>query len=399
MTLFQPSASSPYWIGLMSGTSMDGVDGVLLQLTQGSPMHTLAHVHTPFDPDLRELLMALQNGCSEEIHRMHLGSYELTRLYADTVKELLQASGLQATDIAAIGAHGQTIRHRPPTVGADDIDTYTLQILQPARLAEWTDMNVVCDFRSRDLAAGGQGAPLVPAFHQALFAGHAALPCAVVNIGGMANVSWLSPNGQLRGWDTGPGNVLMDGWMQQHMGFPMDENGELAQRGRVQVAFLERLLQHPYLTEATQPTNLTLRNMEQGSKGRSTGREAFNVQWVEDCLESLNLVLPMGPADVMATLCELTAISIVQTLPRPAPMLVCGGGALNPTLMARLQAVGAQHGVPSVHSTANVGVHPMQVEAAAFAWLAQQFALGHAANVVEVTGAAGPRVLGAWYPA
>jgi len=399
MTLFQPSTASPYWIGLMSGTSMDGVDGVILQLSDGAPMRTVAHVYTPFDVELRNELMSLQNGCNDEIKRMHQASYELTRLYSQNVESLLQTSGLQAHEVAAIGAHGQTIRHRPPQADVDEFETYTLQILQPARLAEWTGMHVICDFRSRDLAAGGQGAPLVPAFHQALFGGAAALPCAVVNIGGIANLSWLSPNGNTQGWDTGPGNMLMDGWMQTHMGFPMDENGELAKRGRVNVAFLERLLQHPYFQIQHQPTNLTLHRMEHGQQGRSTGREAFHMQWVHECLENLSLLRSIAPADAMATLCEFTAITILQTLPRPAPVLVCGGGALNPTLMARLQALGADQGIPSVRSTADVGVHPMQVEAAAFAWLAQQFARGQAANVVAVTGAAGPRILGAWYPA
>ena len=367
-----------WFIGLMSGTSLDGVDAVLADADGSGPLKARAHVHRSFHPVLRAELLRLQVSGNDELHRAAVSTHSLMTAYAQVVAELLASSGEAPSDIKAIGAHGQTVRHRP-----DETDGrgYTLQLINGALLAELTGIDVVCDFRSRDVAAGGQGAPLVPAFHAACF-GQAGQHKAVLNVGGIANLTLLRAAGAVLGFDCGPGNLLMDLWCQRHLGQAYDDGGRWAASGRVDAALLEAMLAEPFF--ARQPP-------------KSTGRDLFDATWLEQRLSSSN----QQPQDVMATLAELSARSVVDALRRHAPatreMLVCGGGAFNAHLMARL-ASRCGEGVV-VRSTADAGVPPDQVEALAFAWLAQAFVDRRAGNLPAVTGAAGPRVLGALYPA
>lgn len=368
--------SASCWIGLMSGTSLDGVDGVLSSF-DGGAVAVHAHAHRPFAPALRDELLALNTPGPDELHRAALAANALARLYAEVVAALRGAC--PAAAVRAIGAHGQTVRHRP---GAADGTGYTLQINAPALLAELTGLPVVADLRSRDLAAGGQGAPLVPAFHRACF-GRPGTSLAVLNLGGIANLTLLGADGGVRGFDCGPGNALMDGWCLRHLGQPYDAGGRWAAGGRVLPALLGAALAEPYF--ALPPP-------------KSTGRDDFHAAWLDRLLATA--VPSADPRDVQATLAELTARSVATDLRRHLPqagrLLVCGGGALNDELMRRLAA-----GLPgvAVGSTAEAGLPPMQVEAAAFAWLARAHVLGEPGNLPSVTGAAGPRVLGALYPA
>lgn len=367
----------------MSGTSMDGVDGVIVPISPSS-IHITAHAHTPFSASLRDQLLHLQKGTHNELHQAQQAAFAVTELYAQTVSVLLQKSGLQHHQISAIGAHGQTIRHCPPCIDRAPCDTYSIQLLQAARLAEYTSISVITDFRSRDIAAQGQGAPLVPAFHHALMA--KALPCSLVNIGGMSNITCLEAHQGIKGRDTGPGNVLMDAWMQKNTPYAMDDQGKIAASGQVHHALLELLLQHPFFQKAQ---NAPL----------STGREDFHLEWVQHCVDSLSTGEPLSLADIMATLCELTAISISRALPAHHPVWVAGGGAFNLRLMQRLRALCALKSIDSVESIHHFGFDPMHIEAAAFAWLASQFCQGKTSNIPEVTGATGHRILGAFYPA
>jgi anhydro-N-acetylmuramic acid kinase len=372
----------------MSGTSLDGVDGVLAQLgPQGQWLGTLAHAHRPFDAALREQLLTLNSSGFDELHRAALAGMALSRLYADVVADLTTLAKLTPEQTpCAIGAHGQTVRHRPDM-------GYTLQLLNPALLAELTHTDVVADFRSRDVAAGGQGAPLVPVFHQAVFAqdSHAV---AVLNIGGMANVSLLVPGCTPQGFDCGPGNVLMDLWCQTQRGQAFDADGAWAQQGQVQSTWLQHAMAEPFF--ALPPP-------------KSTGRDLFHERWLNNWLAQCGLnaltLSTQQQADVQATLCELTAHSaaqaIAQACPHAAEVLVCGGGALNGHLMARL-TVQLHESLDTpvlVRSTDQRGIPAMQVEAAAFAWLAWACVNKHPGNVPAVTGAHGERILGAIYPA
>jgi anhydro-N-acetylmuramic acid kinase len=367
-----------WFIGLMSGTSLDGVDAVLAETSSSGPLQSRAHQHLPFTPALRAELLALNHSGADELHRAALAANALASVYAEAVQAVLRAQGLPASAVTALGAHGQTVRHQP---GLHDGTGYTLQLFNGARLAELTRIDVVCDFRSRDVAAGGQGAPLVPAFHAASFT-QPGQTCAVLNLGGIANVTLLHADGRVEGFDTGPANVLMDTWCQQHRQEAFDANGHWAASGRVEPALLARALAEPYF--ALRPP-------------KSTGRDLFDARW-------LSAWLAGGPAtaaaDVMATLAALTARSVAQAVLTHAPetraLHVCGGGAANQHLMGLLQS--ALPGV-AVASTAALGVAPDQVEALAFAWLAQAFLARQAGNVPAVTGARGPRVLGALYPA
>lgn len=356
------------YIGLMSGTSVDGVDAVIADLADNA-VKTLGHVHVPFTPALRAQLQALMASGVDEIERAGDASVALARAYADAAEALLKATGLRAADVAAIGAHGQTIRHRPER-------GFTLQINQPALLAELTGIPVVADFRSRDVAAGGQGAPLVPAFHAAVFQGDK--PRAVVNIGGIANVTLLPAKDSVepvRGFDTGPGNTLLDAWCERHTGRAFDENGRWGASGAVDVALLARMLDEPYFAK---------------SAPKSTGRELFNPAWLDAMLAAHGTAL--SAANVQATLAALTARTISDALHRAGvhDCFVCGGGVFNEQLM---------RGLSGAQSTAALGVDPMHVEALAFAWLARQCFASAPGNVPAVTGAKGPRVLGAVYPA
>jgi anhydro-N-acetylmuramic acid kinase len=368
------------YIGLMSGTSMDGVDAVLAAIGEDKPLEVLAHLHRDMPAALRDRLMSLNESGSDELHRGALASNDMAALYADAVEGLLAASGVARQDVSAIGAHGQTVRHRP---GEFDGTGYTIQLLNGALLAERAGIDVVCDFRSCDVAAGGQGAPLVPAFHAALWSrpGEAR---AVLNLGGMANLSLLGADGQVGGFDCGPGNVLMDLWSQRHLGQPCDMDGAWAAGGRIDPAWLSRLLDEPYFRR---------------SPPKSTGRDLFHAEWLEARLRAPS-AQGLSAQDIQATLAELTARSAAEALLAHAPqthrLLVCGGGALNGHLMRRLALA-----LPlvDVQSSEASGLPPLQVEAAAFAWLAHAFVHRQPGNRPEVTGARGLRVLGALHPA
>jgi len=358
---------APLYIGLMSGTSLDGVDGVLTAFD--GALHA---AYVPFPEPLRQTLFALQSAGQNEIEREAVAANQLAHLYAECVQQLLSDAGLSSSAIKAIGVHGQTIRHRP------DLG-FTQQTNNPSLLAELTGMDVIADFRSRDIAAGGQGAPLVPAFHQAVF-GSASATRVVVNIGGIANLSVLRADGSVLGYDTGPGNVLMDAWASKHLGTPYDPGGDWATSGRALPELLADLLAEPYLP-APAP--------------KSTGRDLFNPEWLQARLARFTHV---APVDVQATLAAFTARTIIDAIQRDAPdaeaVYVCGGGALNTHLMRCLQQV---LGKP-VSSTEALGIAPMHVEATAFAWLAARFCDGLPGNLPAVTGAKGHRVLGALYP-
>lgn len=353
----------------MTGTSLDGLDTVLCEW-RDNQLKVLQGRSDDLPADLRTELFALCQAGENEISRSQQAAWMLAGCYAQAVNGLLRSAGLNAQQICAIGCHGQTVRHHPQG------DTpYTLQINQPARLAELTGIDCIADFRSRDIAAGGQGAPLVPAFHAQWVQN--SRPTAIVNIGGMANISLINAH-NTSGFDTGPGNVLMDLWCQQHQGQNYDKNGAWAASGTPVTELLTRMLAAPYFALPAP---------------KSTGREHFNRQW----LDQFSLT-QYAAEDVQASLCELTVRSIVEQLPTPNPeqLIVCGGGAFNGHLMARLQAL-----LPAcaVQSSDKLGIAPQFVEAAAFAWLAAQFTERKAINVHHATGAKGPRILGALYPA
>jgi anhydro-N-acetylmuramic acid kinase len=371
---------SAFFIGLMSGTSLDGVDGVIADLSPNAPSLVRAAASEPFEADFKAELLALNSPGHNELHRAALVANQLAGVYARVVERLLQIAavqGIHRQDITAIGAHGQTVRHQPQAFGTG----YTLQLNNPALLAELTGIDVIADFRNADVAAGGQGAPLVPAFHAALWA-DAAQSKAVLNIGGISNISLLPAGGTVQGFDCGPGNALLDFWCQRYTGRPFDDAGAWAASGQAHPALLVRLRQAPYFQQ-TPP--------------KSTGRDLFNADWLAAQLTGFESV----PAvDVQASLTALTALTCAQDLRRHLPgaaqLLVCGGGALNTELMRQLAL--ALPGV-QVFSTQARGLPPLQVEAAAFAWLAQAFMLKQPGNLVAVTGAKGPRVLGALHRA
>lgn len=370
------------YIGLMSGTSLDGVDGVLVdfQPSDGSLMAVLAHAHRPFPAALAAEWLALNTPGANELHRAALAGNALARLYAEVVSELLGQTGTARETVVAIGAHGQTVRHRP---GEFDTTGYTVQVQQGALLAELTGIDVVADFRSRDIAAGGQGAPLVPAFHRAVFA-RAGEPLAVLNLGGISNLTAVAADGTAIGFDCGPANALMDHWCQRHTGRPFDDGGDWAARGTVLAPLLAAMQSEPYF-RAPPP--------------KSSGRDLFHPDWLARHLRSA-AAERARPEDVQATLCELTAVTCAAAVMEHGhgarELLVCGGGALNRQLMARLAA----H-LPgcAVRPTDARGLPALQVEACAFAWLAQAHVERRNGNLPSVTGAAGGRILGALYPA
>jgi anhydro-N-acetylmuramic acid kinase len=364
--------SQKLFIGLMSGTSLDGVDGVLADFTGAQP-RVLAHRAMPFAPALKQELLALNTPSDNELHRAALATNGLVHVYAKTVQALLTDTNTPPSDVRAIGAHGQTVRHQP---GAFDGNGYTLQLNNPALLAELTGIDVVADFRSRDVAAGGQGAPLVPVFHKGIFA-QANSTVGVLNIGGIANLSVLRANGEVLGFDCGPGNALLDHWCQTHTGDAFDNNGAWGASGTVIEPLLQTMLAEPFFHQPPP---------------KSTGRDLFHPTWLA---HQLSRYAEAHAADVQATLTELTARACVNDVQRhaadAAELIVCGGGALNGLLMQRLQA-----GLPNIRvlSSAERGMPPLQVEAAAFAWLARQNLLGLTGNLPKVTGAQGARILG-----
>jgi len=356
-------------VGLMSGTSLDGVDAVLVDFSEDRP-RTLATFWLPYSAAIRQLALQLQAAQPDEIHRAALFANVLARCYAEAVHEVLAGAGISAAQVAAIGCHGQTIRHQPAA-------GYSVQLNNPALLAELAGITVVADFRSRDIAAGGQGAPLVPAFHAAVF-GDPVRHRVIANIGGIANLTDLDPGQPVRGFDCGPGNLLMDAWIERHRGLRYDEAGNWASEGQVRPELLRSLLTDVFF--ATSPP-------------KSCGRDEFNISWLESHLAGHE-----RPEDVQATLLELTALSATKAIGRwcgsPRELFVCGGGAHNLALTARLQ-----YHLPDcrVAGTDSLGQPADWVEAVAFAWLAWRTLRGEPGNLAEVTGAAGPRILGAIY--
>jgi anhydro-N-acetylmuramic acid kinase len=359
--------------GVMSGTSLDGVDAVLADFADGAGA-ILAHTHLAFPDPLRRELLALQASGGDEIVRAARAANALADLYADALHRVCAAAHVAAGDVAAAGVHGQTVRHRPQ-------EGWTLQVNNPARVAERAAMTVVADFRSRDIAAGGQGAPLVPAFHAAMFA-RADRHRVIANLGGIANITDLPPHGVVRGFDTGPANVLLDLWHARRRGGAYDVDGAWAASGRVHEALLAAMLAEPFF--AAPPP-------------RSTGRDLFNEAWL---MRALAAAQCQGrDEDVQATLAALTARTLADAVraqcAEARELLVCGGGARNRDLMARIAAE-----LPGVRvgTTDEAGVASDHVEALAFAWLAREAMAGRPGNLPAVTGAAGLRVLGAIHP-
>jgi anhydro-N-acetylmuramic acid kinase len=365
------SAAPELFIGLMSGTSLDGVDAVLAEFGAMAPKAIATH-YAPFPAELKARLLALHEPAHNEIHHAALAGNELARLYNEAVVALLRQADLSPAAVRAIGCHGQTVRHHPQS-------GYTLQLNNPSLLAELSGIPVVADFRSRDIAAGGQGAPLVPAFHDAVFRSPA-VHRIVLNIGGIANVTDLKPGAGTRGFDCGPGNILLDAWAQRHLGQPYDDGGRWGARGTIIPPLLGMLRAHHFFSAAPP---------------KSCGREQFNLRWVESNLAGND----SGP-DVQATLLELTATTIADAISRwcgiPAELVVCGGGAHNLALMERLAALQPQ---ARVVKSDELDIGADWVEAFAFAWLARQAMHSRPGNLPEVTGARGPRILGAIYPA
>jgi anhydro-N-acetylmuramic acid kinase len=370
-------------IGLLSGTSLDGIDGVVVEFEPpGRPpsARVLCHAHRPFPAALRAELGALNSSGADELHRAALAASALARESADLVGLLLAQVSPERRSVVAIGSHGQTVRHRPREF---DGSGYTLQLNAPALLAELTGIDVVADFRSRDVAAGGHGAPLVPAFHHAMF-GRADASVAVLNLGGIANLTSLAENGAIAGFDCGPANVLLDLWCERASGRAFDPDGSWAASGTVDDLVLEACLCEPYFTLPPP---------------KSTGRDLFNANWLELRLEATSARARLRPEDIQATLAELTARVVADAfrghLGRAVELIVCGGGTRNADLMERLARTLAP---ARVVASDERGLPADQVEAAAFAWLARAFVHRLAANVPAATGAAGPRVLGALYP-
>ena len=374
------------YIGLMSGTSLDGTDGVLVDFSS-HPLRVIAAASEPFCSDLRAELLALNTPSQNELHRAALAANALVAVSAQVVTQLLVDAahrGISASHVKAIGTHGQTVRHQPERTSASPSGTgYTLQLNNPALLAELTGIDVVADFRSRDVAAGGQGAPLVPAFHQSVF-GRADQTLLVLNLGGISNLSVLPPPdmGPVLGFDCGPGNALMDAWCQQHTGQPFDTGGAWAASGQLIPSLLASLLDEPYFAK---------------SPPKSTGRDLFSLAWLAQKLGSF---AAHRPEDIQNTLTEFTTAACIKGAisyqKNSKELIVCGGGAFNLHLMQRLQV-----GLPmlQVSNSSTRGLPPLQVEAAAFAWLAKQTINRLPGNLASVTGAAGARILGAIYPA
>ena len=354
----------------MSGTSLDGADAALVDFSAGAP-RTLAFASIEFEDELRDRLLALSAPGGDSLELAGRVTIDLANRYARVVDSVLAKASVDRRAIAAIGCHGQTVRHRP------DLG-FTMQLNDPARVAELTGIDVVADFRRRDLAAGGQGAPLVPAFHDAVFR-HPARARAIVNIGGISNVTWLAAGRPVMGFDCGPGNVLMDAWARRNKGALYDEDGRWASSGRADASLLSRLLEDPYFNAAPP---------------KSTGRELFNTEWLERRLPG-----GLNPADVQSTLADLTARGIVSAIDRfcipTDEIYVAGGGGRNPVLVARIAAAAGR----PVALTDALGVPTAHVESMAFAWLAMKCVRREPVDLTSTTGARAPRILGAIYPA
>ncbi len=358
----------------MSGTSLDGVDAALVSFNAtGELAGELVHTaYLPYPEPLREQLLAIHLPGNDELHRAAILANELAALYSIAIADLLTKSAISPGNIEAIGCHGQTVRHRPDA-------GYTIQLANPSLLAELTGIAVVADFRNRDIAAGGQGAPLVPAFHAAALR-HPTIHRAVVNIGGISNLTDLPPSGKIIGFDCGPGNLLMDAWCQSNTGQPFDQAGTWGATGTHLPDLFKKLVAHDFFS-APAP--------------KSAGREEFNTGWLNSHLTGAE-----SAQDVQATLRNLTAYGITHAIetycPDAVEVYICGGGARNTALMHSLRTA-----LPGklLASTEALGVDPDWLEAHAFAWLARQTLLGLPGNLTEVTGARHPCVLGAVYPA
>jgi anhydro-N-acetylmuramic acid kinase len=352
----------------MSGTSLDGVDAVLGEFHSPTPQ-LVGKYHLPFSSTLKHQLAQLQNPAPDELHLSHLAANQLAHVYAQAVHTLLATTGYKAEDISAIGCHGQTIRHRPEC-------GYTIQLGNAALLAELTHINVINDFRSRDIAAQGQGAPLVPAFHAAIFS-HPTISRAIINIGGISNLSYLpAPQALIEGFDCGPGNVLMDYWVAQHLGQAYDYAGQWAGQGQCITQLLTAFLTEPFFHLAPP---------------KSTGRDLFNPTWLNRYLSPYQ---NLPAADIQATLLALTVQGMVNAIhryPDIKEVYICGGGAYNTALY---QLLAQQLPQCAVATTAVLGVAAEDVEALAFAWLAYQTLQQRPGNLPAVTGARGLRILG-----
>jgi anhydro-N-acetylmuramic acid kinase len=357
--------------GLMSGTSLDGADAALVDFSGAAP-RTLAFATVPFSAPLRDRILALCEPGTDRLELAGAVSLELADLYARAVEGAIAAAGVNRGEVAAIGCHGQTVRHRP------DLG-FTIQLNDAARLAELTGIDVVADFRRRDMAAGGQGAPLVPAFHEAVFR-HPGRSRCIVNIGGISNVTWLPVGRHALGFDCGPGNVLLDGWAHKHLGAHYDEGGRWAARGRTDPALLEALLSEPFL---------------RSPPPKSTGRELFRMAWLEERLPG-----SYRAEDVQSTLADFTAHAIVDAIDRfceaTQEIYLAGGGVRNAALVQRIERLA---GARPVAPTDALGVPTAHVESMAFAWLAMKCVRREPVDLTAVTGARKPRILGAIYPA
>ena len=362
-----------YFIGLMSGTSTDGVDGVIAKFTPDERVKIIAQNSLGMPMALRETFLALNKAGDNELERSHLAANDLARLYAQCCHDLLAQAKLKAEDIAAIGAHGQTVRHRP------DLG-FTVQLNSPALLAELTGINVIADFRSRDVAAAGQGAPFAPLLHQALFSS-TEKHRVVLNLGGIANITILKPGETLRGFDTGPANVFMDMWAEQHLNLRYDPQGAWGASGQVQERLLNYWLSSEPYFNAPPP--------------KSTGRDLFNAQWLEQRLVGFN---DINPVDVMATLRALTTHSVARAIQEHAgkidELFVCGGGSRNTAILKELQSLLAC----SVEAIEAYDIDSQSVESLAFAWLAHAFMQGQRLDFPALTGSRHATIAGCLYP-
>ncbi|MHB8624526.1 MAG: anhydro-N-acetylmuramic acid kinase [Sulfuricaulis sp.] len=368
-----------HYIGLMSGTSVDGIDAVLVTLTDDDkPALVASHAH-PIPPATRVDIQTLMQTGADEIERLGELDMRLGELFANAANSVILQSGLDKKNVRAIGSHGQTLRHRPRAA-----HPFTLQIGNPSVIAERTGITTVADFRARDMASGGQGAPLVPAFHRRMFQSPARNR-AIINIGGIANITYLPADTSqpVTGFDTGPGNTLLDQWIGHQQARNHDADGQWAASGFSSKQLLEKLLLDPFF---------------QVAPPKSTGRESFNLEWLN--LQLQKLAAPLSAVDVQATLLQLTAQTIAQAvrrfLPQTQEVYICGGGAHNRELMSVLTENFS--GLP-VATTLALGLHPDWVEAVAFAWLAHQTLQGQSGNLPSVTGARRAVILGGIYPA
>ncbi len=370
------TTSAAYYIGLMSGTSMDGIDTVLVDFSKRTPKLICSHSHAFPDTLQTQLSTIISPSWSGSLSQFGTLHQQLGKLFAGAVNALLQKTTISANQIQAIGSHGQTVWHQP-----QGEHPFSLQLGDANQISELTGITTVADFRSRDIAAGGQGAPLVPAFHKALFTKEKTNRI-LLNIGGIANITLLPGNGEVSGFDTGPGNGLMDAWIKKHKQQSFDKDGAWASTGTINDKLLESLLTDSYFSLPAP---------------KSTGKEYFNLEWL-----AKYTAIPARPQDIQATLTELSAKSIADAIKKAIDkqqdwhqLYVCGGGVHNPFLMARLKTHLADF---EIKSTEKLGVSPDWMEAIAFAWLAKQTLEGKPGNLPSVTGAKGARILGAIYP-